>query len=154
MPASVTVTTGPTVQVWRTMLELHADVIGALDEQFRARHGLTVAEFDVLINLGNREQVRHGELASRVILTRTALTRMIDRLARRGWVRRLPVVGDQRGVLVELTAEGRRVRASSARTNRRIVDTVFAALTPTELTELGELTARLRDTAYERGLTT
>lgn len=133
------------VRTWRAMLEVHAALIGELDEQFRARHGLSVSEFDVLINIGARERVRHGELSSRVVLTRTALTRLVDRLVRRGWLVRLPDPLDQRATLIALTDEGRRVRAASGRTNRDIVRRTFAVLDPGQTAILNHLVTCLRD---------
>lgn len=134
----------PVVRVWHGMLRVHADLIAALEHALRSGHGLSASEFDVLINIGPREQVRHGQLADRVVLTRTALTRLVDRLVERGWLTRSRPEADQRGVVVTLTEAGRRVRAASARTNAETVRRYFACLTPAELTALGELTGDLR----------
>ena len=138
----------PSVRTWRAMLELHADLIAELEREFIARHGLTVSEFDVLANLSPRAGMRHGELASRVILTRTALTRLIDRLVTRGLVERSAVSGDQRGVLVSLSDEGRRVRRAAMRTNTQVVRRAFAGLDPDQTRHLGELVAALHHAAY------
>lgn len=135
----------PSVRTWRAMLEVHAALIDELDAQFRDRHALSVSEFDVLINIGSRELVRHGELASRVILTRTALTRLVDRLVRRGWLTRQPDPQDHRATLIGLTDDGRRLRAASARTNRDVVRRTFAALDPDQTAALYDLVACLRE---------
>lgn len=136
--------TDPIIKVWRSMLELHAVLIGDLEEQFRDRHAMSVSDFDVLINIAPDETVRHKELVTRVILTRTALTRLLDRLCRRGWVARDTVPGDQRGVLVTLTEEGRRVRQAALSTNDNVVRAHFSGLDATELDELERLITRIR----------
>lgn len=131
------------VQVWRSMLEVHAALIGDLAQAFQLRHDLSVWEFDVLVNLDVRQPIRHGELSHRVILSRTALTRLVDRLVARGLVCRVPDPADQRAVRVGLTPAGRRLRADSARTNRRIVEDFFAPLDADSLAALGAATTTL-----------
>ena len=135
------------VQTWRAMLEVHAEIVGQLERGFRARHDLSVSEFDVLINLGPREELRHGELADRVILSRTALTRLIDRLIARGLLTRTASPGDQRAVVISLTDAGRTVRRAAARTNAAVVRAPFAALDPQQLLVLDQTIHRLHDAA-------
>lgn len=142
------------VRVWRTMLEIHADLVGELECRFREAHRLSVSEFDVLANIGPREAVRHGELAGRVILTRTALTRLLDRLAARGWLTRASAPDDQRVVLVQLTDEGRRLRREAARTNAAVVRAYFGHLTEHQVAALGDLTTALHHAAPRQGDTT
>ncbi|WP_370891683.1 MarR family winged helix-turn-helix transcriptional regulator [Janibacter sp. GXQ6167] len=137
---------GP-VEIWRAMLEFHAEVIGRLETAFRSRHDLSVSEFDVLINLGPHEHLRHGELAERVILTRTALTRLIDRLVARGLLTRTTSARDQRAVLISLTDDGRTLRRAAARTNAAVARAPFAALNPQQLQALGETIQTLRNAA-------
>lgn len=129
--------------VWRAMLQVHAALLEELATAFRDKHDLSVSEFDVLINLDVRQPIRHGELSERVILSRTALTRLVDRLVARGLVCRVPDPHDQRAVRVGLTPAGRRLRAASARTNRRIIDAFFAPLDPDALSQLSAATTQL-----------
>lgn len=77
------------VKTWRSLQKAHSSLVGDLDESLRG-HGLTVNEFDVLVNLSPTQARRHLDLTSRVQLTRTALTRMIDRLIDRGLLERTP----------------------------------------------------------------
>lgn len=132
------------VRTWRTMLQIHAELIGELETRFRREHGLSVSEFDVLVNLDPRKPLRHMELADRVILSRTALTRLLDRLQARGWVQRGTASQDQRGVVVTLTERGRRVRSAAARTNNATIRRYFAGLSSAELDTLHGLVTTLR----------
>ena len=138
---------GSSVQTWRAMLEVHAEIIGRLETEFRGRHDLSVSEFDVLINIGPHEHLRHGDLAERVILTRTALTRLIDRLVARDLLIRATSPADHRAVLISLTDDGRQVRRAAARTNASVVRAPFAALTPQQLRLLDDTIHTLRDAA-------
>lgn len=128
------------VRVWRSLLELHGLVIDDLERTFRDRHTLSVSEFDVLVNIGPHESIRHGELSGRVVLTRTALTRLIDRLVSRGWLTRSVASDDQRGITIALTDAGRRVRQEAARTNLAVVHEHLGLLDAEELSTLGEIT--------------
>lgn len=105
---------------WRMILEIHTKVMEQLTPAL-ARHQLSVTEFDVLINLGPHECCRHTELAQRVILTRTALTRLVDRLCDRGLLTRSPDEQDGRVIRVQLTEEGRRLRRAVSRSHNRVI---------------------------------
>src|SRR3954471_21225246 len=75
-----------------------------------ARHELEAWEFDVLSALrrdGDPYQLSPGALLTQTLVTSGTMTNRIDRLAERGLVRRQPSPADRRGVLVQLTDEGR-----------------------------------------------
>jgi DNA-binding MarR family transcriptional regulator len=77
-----------------------------------AAHRLETWEFDVLSALrrhGEPYQLSPGSLLRATLVTSGTMTNRIDRLAERGLVRRLPDPQDKRGVLVQLTEEGRSV---------------------------------------------
>ena len=80
-----------------------------LDEVF-ARHGLESWEFDVLATLrrsGQPYQLTPGELLDATMVTSGAMTNRLNRLERRGYVKRSKSLNDGRQVLVTLTARGR-----------------------------------------------
>lgn len=77
-----------------------------------AHHGLEGWEFDVLSALrraGAPYQLSPGQLVQQTLVTSGTMTNRVDRLERRGLVRRSPAPNDRRGVIVALTGEGRRV---------------------------------------------
>lgn len=121
--APAEIATSP-VAVWRTLMQVHADVLREIEVELRSRHDLSVSEFDALVNLPP-QGARHQELAGRVILSRSALTRLVDRLESRGLVTRERSGSDLRGVQVCLTDRGRRVRRAAARTNAQVVRREF-----------------------------
>lgn len=138
------------VSAWRGVLEVYGDLIAELGRLLQARHGLSVTEFDVLINLGPTEPCRHRELAGRVVLSGSALTRLVDRLIGRGYLTRSPAHGDDRGVLIALTDAGRAVRREAARTNSAAVRRAFAGLDRDELATLTALLGRVGVRPEER----
>src|SRR5215212_8376542 len=76
-----------------------------------AAHGLSHGEWQVLANLyhgGEPYCSSPGELSADLELSSGAMTNRIDRLEARGYVRRRPDPDDRRGVLVELTPDGRK----------------------------------------------
>src|SRR5262245_35331860 len=72
---------------------------------------LDPSEYDILVTLvqGPAEGLRPGELAERVLLTKSGITRLMDRVEKRGLIERRSCPTDRRGQLVVLTTEGRRL---------------------------------------------
>jgi DNA-binding MarR family transcriptional regulator len=109
------------LRAWQALLHAHHDVVGALDEELRARHAITFSEYDVLLRLARAPEraLSMGELAERTMLSPSGTTRLVDRLTASGLVRRRRQPDDGRVALATLTPEGlRRVRAA-ARTHLR-----------------------------------
>ncbi|MEU0298377.1 MarR family transcriptional regulator [Streptomyces sp. NPDC006175] len=110
---------------WRDMLALHARTLGELDRELD-RHGLGTSDFEVLDILaeagaeGGESCLRVQEIAARVHLSQSALSRLVARLERDGLVRRAMCSEDRRGVRVELTGAGR-TRHAGARPLQRAV---------------------------------
>ncbi|MEV6232742.1 MarR family transcriptional regulator [Saccharopolyspora shandongensis] len=131
------------VAVWRSMMEVHAAVLHEIEVDLANKHGLSLNEFDALINIP-AAGVRFRELTDRVILSQSALSRLVDRLEARGFVVRLGAEGDSRAVELELTDEGKKLVRSSARTNAAAVERAFAdRLSGAELEYLYEVFSRL-----------
>lgn len=104
---------------WRSFLRAHATVTRALEAELVAEQRLSLAAYDVLVQLAEAPQrtLRMTELAEAVLLSRSGVTRVVDRLERAGLVRRSPVVGDGRGVAAELTGAGMDRLRTAARTH-------------------------------------
>ncbi len=75
-------TTNPDVQMWRSFLETHSTVVKYLDRRMQEQHGLPLAWWDVLLQLadGPEGRLRMAELAESVLLTRSGITRLVDRM--------------------------------------------------------------------------
>ena len=107
-----------------------------------ARHGLEPWEFDVLSALrrsGAPYRLSPGSLLTQTLVTSGTMTNRIDRLAEHGLVQRLPSPGDRRGVLVQLTAQGR-ARVDAAMSELLDVERgLLAGLTATDRAHLARL---------------
>jgi DNA-binding MarR family transcriptional regulator len=94
---------------WRGMLEVHSEIISRLDAELEREHGLPLTSYEVLMYLADAGgRLRMGELADRLLLSRSGITRLVDRLERQGLVERERCVDDGRGFNAHLTEAGRR----------------------------------------------
>jgi DNA-binding MarR family transcriptional regulator len=104
---------------WRGMLETHARVTHALDAQMRAEHGLPVSSYEVLMFLAEApgKRMRMSDIADRVLLSRSGLTRLVDRLEQLGLVSRCAAEDDGRGAYAKLTEAGLEQARQAGRTH-------------------------------------
>lgn len=93
---------------WRAFLRAHAHVVRRLEGELLAAGELPLASYDVLVQLTEAplRRLRMTELADRVLLSRSGLTRLVDRLERQGLVRREPCPDDARGMYAVATDDG------------------------------------------------
>ncbi|MFN8630979.1 MAG: MarR family transcriptional regulator [Chloroflexota bacterium] len=75
---------------WRAFIQTHARLLHRLDEELQAAHGLSIAEYDALLQLvtAPERRLRMSALADRVLLSRSGITRLVDRLVADGMVER------------------------------------------------------------------
>jgi len=107
------------LRAWRGMLQVHAAVTRALDADLRAEHGLALSSYEVLMLLGeaDQERLRMADVADRVLVSRSGLTRLIDRLVEAGLVERCACADDGRGAFAQLTDAGREKLRAARRTH-------------------------------------
>jgi len=93
---------------WRGLLRAHARVLAGLDAELEQAHGLAVPEYEVLLVLSESgdQNLRMSELADAALLTRSGMTRLVDRLEKQGLVRRERCPADGRGTYAVITPEG------------------------------------------------
>lgn len=131
---------------WRGMLAAHSMLIARLDEELEREHGLPLTSYEVLMYLGDADagQLRMGELAERLLLSRSGITRLVDRLERQGLVERRRCGDDGRGYFAALTPDGRRVLDGARADHLDGVRRHFLArLEPGEAEALGAVWSRL-----------
>ena len=101
---------------WRAFLRAHARVERRLDEDLRTRHGLSLQEYETLLHLAEspERRLRMGRLADSLLLSKSGVTRLVDRLVDDGLVERTSCASDARGAEATLTALGlARLRAAA-----------------------------------------
>jgi DNA-binding MarR family transcriptional regulator len=130
---------------WRGMLQVHARVTRALDAQMRAEHGLSVSSYEVLMFLADApgHRLRMSEIADRALLSRSGMTRLVDRLVQLGYVTRCAAENDGRGAFAELTAAGLETLEAARRTHHEGVRQYFLEhLGASDQRALGEIWTR------------
>jgi DNA-binding MarR family transcriptional regulator len=140
----------PRLEPWRAFLRAHARVARRLDEELRAEHDLSVAEYDALLNIAESpgHRIRMRQLSERVVLSKSGITRLIDRLVADGLVERSACASDARGAEAVLTDPGlRRLRAASRTHLRGIEDHFLDVLDPAELEAVGHAMQAVADRA-------
>jgi DNA-binding MarR family transcriptional regulator len=107
------------LRAWQALLHAHHDVTDRLDTDLRDQHGLTFSQYDVLLRLARapNRSLRMSDLAERVLLSPSGLTRLVDRLVDDGLVSRDTSPEDARVTLARLTARGQERLRQAARTH-------------------------------------
>ncbi len=134
----------PALGSWRAFLQAHARLIRRLDEELQAAHGLSLAEYDALFQLNQSatRRMRMSVLADRVLLSRSGITRLVDRLVADGMMERTVCPTDLRGAEAAITPAGLdRLQAASV-THLEGIRRLFVDVIPED-----------ERTAIERGLT-
>jgi DNA-binding MarR family transcriptional regulator len=149
-PTTATAATGPLdereLRAWRGLLRIHAALAKALDAELQAAHGLPLTSYEVLLHLSSAdgERMRMCDLADEVLLSRSGLTRLVDRLEREGLLARETCPSDGRGAFARLTPDGRRRLDTARATHLAGVRARFLdRLSPDEQETLGDLWVRL-----------
>lgn len=140
--------------VWRTFLRAHAEVSRRLEAELLTEHDLPLAWYDVLVQLveAPERRLRMTELAERVLLSRSGVTRLVDRLERDGLVCRAACPSDARGLYTVLTDAGlERLRAASPTHLRGIAEHMTGRFSAAELENLGRLLGRFRPAGADAG---
>ncbi|MBV8527709.1 MAG: MarR family transcriptional regulator [Candidatus Dormibacteraeota bacterium] len=98
------------VAAWESLLRVHAALVPILDREVQRATGLPLAWYDVLLELNSapNRRLRMTDLADRVVLSRTRVSRIVDELVSHGLVARDDNPADRRSAYAVLTAEGRR----------------------------------------------
>jgi DNA-binding MarR family transcriptional regulator len=134
--------TGP----WVNFLRAHAAVTRQLSARLEAAHGLTLSDFDVLVQLyfAPERALRRVDIARAVLLTASGITRLLDGLERAGWVEKRACKTDARVSYAVLTEAGVEKFEAARRSHNADVEELFASRFSAEERErLAELLGRL-----------
>jgi DNA-binding MarR family transcriptional regulator len=126
-------------RAWEALLRLHAALLPRLDRVVARDGGMPLGWYDVLLELrdgGGR--LTMGQLADRVVLSRTRVSRLVDELTAAGLVGREPNPDDGRSAFAVLTTEGRRRFLSAARAYLPAIEREFAPVDAARLAEVAD----------------
>ncbi len=99
----------PRLGAWRAFLVAHRHLLDRLADELDEERGLPLTWYDVLVNLAEAPggRLRMSELAERVLLSQSGLTRLVDRMASDRLVERARCPTDRRGMFVVMSDAGR-----------------------------------------------
>ena len=124
------------MRAWEAFLTAYAATSHVLERAAETRGGLPLGEHFLLVQIarGPETGLRPTDLAERSLLTKSGITRALDRLEADALIERRVCPSDKRGFLVVLTPKGRRLLRRSAPSHIRAIATHFAEqLMPHEL---------------------
>jgi len=134
------------LEAWVGLLRAHAAATRRFNRELMGSHGLTINDFEVLVHLAHAEdgRLRRVDLAERVLLTASGITRLLDGLERSKLVRKASCAADARVTYAEITPAGRTLLADARESHVEGVRALFAErFSPDELRELTGLLERL-----------
>jgi DNA-binding MarR family transcriptional regulator len=124
------------VTTWSVFLQAHAALVRTIEREVEEATGLPLSWYDVLLELNAAEKgrLRMQELAARVVLSRTRVSRLVDDIESAGMVARQPDPDDGRATLAAITDLGRKeLRRAAPVYLGRIQDHFAAHLTNQQL---------------------
>lgn len=134
------------VGAWAGLLRAHAAATRELNAQLVAEHGLTINDYEALLQLSRAEghALRRVDLAARLLLTASGVTRLLDGLERAGYVEKGSCPTDARVTYAVLTEAGRAKLEDAATGHVAVVRELFEQrFDERELATLAELLGRL-----------
>ncbi|WP_427007019.1 MarR family winged helix-turn-helix transcriptional regulator [Pseudarthrobacter sp. H2] len=139
-------------ETWESLFRAQVAVMRRL-QAGPAFKSLAINEYDVLFTLSRCPSgwLRLNELNDHVLLSQSSLSRLVERLGKRGLVDRMPAPDDGRGIRIQLTEAGWELQKQIGREHvRDIAALVSPALTAEEQQELRRLTEKLRASVAAR----
>jgi DNA-binding MarR family transcriptional regulator len=133
-------------ETWIRFLRAHAAVTRQFNSELLEKHGLTLNDFDVLAQLSRAPEygLKRSELADRVLLTPSGITRLLEGLERAGYVQRGDCESDARVTYAVLTEAGRKKFRAASRTHLASVEALLSErFAQRDLEQLAELLGRL-----------
>lgn len=140
----------PRLETWRSFLVAHAQIRRQLERELQAEQSLGLGEYEVLLLLARAEdrQLRMSELADRLVLSRSGVTRLVDRLEADALVERESCDTDRRGSWATLTDAGHlRLRRAAPTHLRGVGEHFLDRIPPDELETLQRTLDRVLDEA-------
>jgi DNA-binding MarR family transcriptional regulator len=122
----------PRLAPWIAFIRAHAAVYRTLEAELEAEQALSLPDYDALVQLAlaSERRLRMSELAQRMLLTRSGVSRLVDRLVAEGYVERVPCLTDARGAFAALTRPGLQRLRDASPTHLRGIDEHFLAAIP------------------------
>ncbi len=117
---------------WLAFIRAHSAVYRTLEAELQAEQALSLSDYDALVQLAlaDGRRLRMSDLADRMLLTRSGISRLVDRLVSDGYVEREACETDARGAFAVLTPSGLRRLRDASPTHLRGIDEHFLSAIP------------------------
>jgi DNA-binding MarR family transcriptional regulator len=117
------------LEAWKGLLLAHATLVEQIDHEMALANLIPLDWYDALLALEDApdRRLKMSDLADQVLLSKSGLTRLVDRLEAKGYIRREGCRSDRRVAYAVLTEEGLRAREDSWPTYRAAIHTHFAS---------------------------
>jgi len=136
------------LRLWLRLLTCTTLIEGEVRRRLRDNFDVTLPRFDLLAQLDKASNgMTLGELSQRMMVSNGNVTGLAERLVEQGLLDRRASASDRRAQIVSLTAEGRRVFRTMARTHEDWIADMFAGLSPGEIDTLMSLLAKTKSSA-------
>ena len=142
------------LDAWARLLRGHASLTRAVSARLVAEHGLTINDYDALLHLARAEEgrMRRVDLAERLVLTASGVTRLLDGLEQAGLVERAACASDRRVTYAVITEAGRAKLADASASHLGVVRALLEErFSDEELQHLAGLLGRLPGAAGASG---
>ena len=130
------------LETWLQMIRTFWTLQSKVEDSLK-KHKLTLAQFDLLAMLLGLEGLNQQELADKLAVTKGNMVGLVNRLSRRGFVRRVPSRKGRRANVIRLTAAGRKLVRAALPDHLRLVSAMLSPLTSSEQEKLRTLLRRL-----------
>lgn len=141
-------TARPTIQgrAWRSLLETHRELINRIEEEFESHTPIDLQQYDVMFHVSEAsEGLRMTDLAKAVVLTKSGLTSLVDRMEKAKLIERRADPQDRRATRIHLTSTGKAKLAEASRHHRKVVRTIWTSrMSEEEAAVIVDVLARVR----------
>jgi MarR family transcriptional regulator, organic hydroperoxide resistance regulator len=134
------------LRVWFRFIRLHRRALNAIAGELKTL-GLSIAQFDLLSTLTEREGLSQQELAERLYVTKGNVSGLLDRMVEAGLVERRAIPGDRRSNSLYLTGKGRDLAEKGIAAQKAYVAETLGSLPPKDLADLERIVLTWRDRA-------
>lgn len=130
---------------WLALIRTHARLWDQVETRMRRDSGLTMARYDVLMQLeSGGGRLGLSELAAKVVLSPSGLSKLLDRMEGSGLIRREPDPRDARSTFARITPRGRSLVRKARQTHHAWLQQTFGdALDDRDIADLSRVMARI-----------
>lgn len=117
------------VAAWQQLLIAQSRIVRLMEQKFQAQNLVPFIYYDILLQLryAPARQMRFREITGEIVLSKSALSRCIDRMTSAGLVEKLDCPHDPRGLVVRITSDGENELKNAWPVYRKQIETLFGA---------------------------